>query len=223
MINWKSILSSFNDKPTLLEWLKLVEKALNESVLKDVTINQNGNDITFTFKFEDGTSITTPKVTLPKGDKGDTGESGISLTRFDTIDSIVVGDETLTTIRAHYSNSSFNEFRVYARNGKNATAKLYLHRVTFKFESDAMYVLYIDIPTNTTNAITVDFLRNYIQGYCVVSYNGSQGKGTVTLYCTPNNIEISGSAVDISTVNSVYITYSNANGLAIDSQTLIEL
>ena len=130
MINWKSILSSFNDKPTLLEWLKLVEKALKESVLNDVTINQNGGDIAFTFNFEDGTSITTPKVTLPKGDKGDKGdkgEQGKSVTRFDTIGSEVVGDETLTTIRANYSDSSFSEFIVNAKNG--SSGNLFLHNI----------------------------------------------------------------------------------------------
>lgn len=28
MINWQTILSSFDDKPTLMQWLKIVEKAL---------------------------------------------------------------------------------------------------------------------------------------------------------------------------------------------------
>ena len=59
MINWKSILSSFNDKPTLLEWLKLVEKALKESVLKSVTTEQDADtaNATLIFNFEDGTQI----------------------------------------------------------------------------------------------------------------------------------------------------------------------
>lgn len=61
MINWKSILSAFDDKPTLLQWLKLVEKALQESVLETVTVNDTGNSaISFTFTFADGTSLTTP-------------------------------------------------------------------------------------------------------------------------------------------------------------------
>ena len=102
--------------------------------------------------------------------------------------------------------------------------KLYIHRVSFVFEIDAMYVLTIDIPINTTDDITVDFLRNYIQGYCVVNYNGSQGIGVVSLsYTSGNNVVISGSVCDLNANNNVYITYDNKDGLAINSQILIEL
>lgn len=31
MINWETILSSFNDKPTLMQWLKIVEKELQNA------------------------------------------------------------------------------------------------------------------------------------------------------------------------------------------------
>ena len=84
--------------------------------------------------------------------------------------------------------------------------KLYMHRVSFVFENDAMYLLTIDIPTNTTDAITVDFLRNYIQGYCVVNYNGLQGIGAVSLsYTSGNNIVISGSVCDLNANKNVNI------------------
>ena len=91
MINFDSILSAFDGKPTLLQWLKLVKKALDESVLKDITLKQDGANVVFTFNFEDGTSISTPAVTLPKGDtgakgdkgdKGDKGESGGKLHKY---------------------------------------------------------------------------------------------------------------------------------------------
>lgn len=61
MINWKSLLSSFNDKPTLLEWLKLVEKALKESVLTSVTTEQDADkaNTKLIFNFDDGTQIDT--------------------------------------------------------------------------------------------------------------------------------------------------------------------
>lgn len=62
MINWKSILSSFNDKPTLLEWLKQVEKALKESVLTNVLTDVKNGKTAFIFKFADGTEIRTDYV-----------------------------------------------------------------------------------------------------------------------------------------------------------------
>ena len=61
MISWKSILSSFDDIPTLLEWLKLVEKALKESVLTSVTTEQDSDkaNTKLIFNFEDSTQIAT--------------------------------------------------------------------------------------------------------------------------------------------------------------------
>ena len=83
MINWKSILSSFNDNLTLLEWLKQVEKALKESILTDVLTDTKDDKIAFIFKFEDDTEIKTDYIQTapqgpqgPKGDKGDTGATG---------------------------------------------------------------------------------------------------------------------------------------------------
>ena len=71
MINWQSILSSFDDKPTLLEWLKKVQKALNGSALTTVTVTQEKvgkvNNITLAFNFQDGTKIVAPAFTVQDG------------------------------------------------------------------------------------------------------------------------------------------------------------
>ena len=77
MINIETLLSSFDERGTLLKWLKAVEKALNEATLTSVdVITISSTHIQLKFNFEDGTSLTTPTITLPKGDKGDTGEPG---------------------------------------------------------------------------------------------------------------------------------------------------
>lgn len=61
------------------------------------------------------------------------GEDGVSVTSFETVSSTVVGDNTNTTVRAHYSNNTSDEFVVTAKNGKNASGggggKLYLKRL----------------------------------------------------------------------------------------------
>ena len=134
MINYDSILSAFDGKPTLLQWLKLIKKALDESVLKDITLKQDGANVIFTFNFEDGTSISTPAVTLPKGDtgaKGDKGEQGVSVTGVNEVSNEVVGGQTLTTLRFDFSNGTNNEVVVHAENGKDAGGgKLYMHRLS---------------------------------------------------------------------------------------------
>ena len=139
MINYDSILSAFDGKPTLLQWLKMVKKALDESVLKDITLKQDGANVIFTFNFEDGTSISTPAATLPKGDtgaKGDKGEQGVSVTGVDEVSNEVVGGQTLTTLRFNFSNGTNNDVVVHAENG----GKLYLHNIQ----------IYDEIRTTTT-------------------------------------------------------------------------
>ena len=65
MINYDSIISVFNEKGTLLKWLKKVEKALKESVLTNVAVLQGqGNSFAFKFTFQDNTTITTDYVTI---------------------------------------------------------------------------------------------------------------------------------------------------------------
>ena len=139
MINYDSILSAFDGKPTLLQWLKMIKKALDESVLKDITLKQDGASVVFTFNLEEGTSISTPAVTLPKGntgakgDKGDKGDQGVSVTGVDEVSNEVVGSQTHTTLRFNFSNGTNNEVVVHAENGKNASGgKLYVHNIEIR-------------------------------------------------------------------------------------------
>ena len=162
MINWKSILSSFNDKPTLLEWLKQVEKALKESVLTNVLTDTKDGKTAFTFKFEDGTEITTDYIQTqgetgpqglqgevgnagpqgPKGDKGDTGAMGVSVTGIEEVSDEIVGDQTLTTIRIHYSNGTYDSIPIYAQNGASASGpSLYNHVIVFADANNNTYRL----------------------------------------------------------------------------------
>ena len=89
MINLDTLLSSFNDKETLMSWLIKVEKALQNSTLTSVEAVASGDDaVQFKFNFADGTSVTSDDIPLeagpqgpqgptgPQGPKGDTGPQG---------------------------------------------------------------------------------------------------------------------------------------------------
>jgi hypothetical protein len=55
------------------------------------------------------------------------GEDGVGVTSFETVSSTVVGDNTNTTVRAHYSNNTTDEFVVTAKNG--ISKSLYFHKI----------------------------------------------------------------------------------------------
>lgn len=109
MINWKTILSSFDDKPTLMQWLKIVENALQNASLENVAIKVTGdNTFVFEFKFADGSTVTSTPLNFPKDISG-----------IEEVSDEIVGTQTLTTLRAHYTDGTTDEFPVYAENGKD--------------------------------------------------------------------------------------------------------
>lgn len=77
MISWQSIMSVFNTKGTLLKWLKTLDQSLQDGVLQSVSVNPVSTGvITLTFNFADGSTITTPQITLPEGKRGPQGVPG---------------------------------------------------------------------------------------------------------------------------------------------------
>lgn len=76
MIKKSTILSAYDERLTLAQWLQKVEKALKDSVLVSVDAeNVDETHAVFTFNFEDGSKIISSAVLLPRGPKGDTGAS----------------------------------------------------------------------------------------------------------------------------------------------------
>lgn len=69
MINKETIISVFDDKLTLMQWLKKVEEALNGAVLTGVELKKKGNaTFAWSFDFEDGTHVDTDYVTINEGE-----------------------------------------------------------------------------------------------------------------------------------------------------------
>lgn len=69
MINEETIVSVYNDKMTLLQFLKTVNKALDEAVLTSVEVSKKGNaTLSFVFEFADGTKIESGEIVLQQGE-----------------------------------------------------------------------------------------------------------------------------------------------------------
>lgn len=135
MINYETILSAFEDKETLLKWLKKVEKALAESTLTTVDcVNVDDSHIKFTFNFVDGTKIDTPQVYVKPGVDGTNGKDGIgfnnlseafipsaitSITYSGAEGAIITGNATFKTADGDFSTLAKSIIPIF---GKGAVA-----------------------------------------------------------------------------------------------------
>ena len=92
MINKQTIISAYDEKLTLVQWLKSVNKALDEAVLTNVEIAQRGNaTFVFVFTFEDGTQVESNEIIVNQGESivGATIENGhllLTLSNDDVLD-----------------------------------------------------------------------------------------------------------------------------------------
>ena len=68
MININTILSTFDEKGTLLKWLKTTNNALKNASLKSVeAVQPTATTLQLKFIFADDSSLLSPPITLPKG------------------------------------------------------------------------------------------------------------------------------------------------------------
>lgn len=75
MININTILSTFDEKGTLLKWLKTTNSALKNASLKSVeAVQPTATTLQLKFIFADDSSLLSPPITLPKGEQGDPGK-----------------------------------------------------------------------------------------------------------------------------------------------------
>lgn len=161
MIDWKTILSSFDDKPTLLQWLKIVEKALQNASLKDVAIKvTEDNKFVFEFKFADGSTVTSSSLTLPK-----------DITYVEEISSKIVGSQTETTLRLHYSDGTLDEFPIFAENGKDGKGISRIEKV-----SDEI------VGTKTITTIRAQYTDGTSDDFSVAAENGKDGSGKLYIH-----------------------------------------
>lgn len=91
-INKETIISVFDDKLTLMQWLKSINKALEDAVLTGVEVRQKGNaTFSFVVNFEDGSELESNEFILAQGESinGATIRNGhlyLSLTNGDELD-----------------------------------------------------------------------------------------------------------------------------------------
>ena len=205
MINWQSILSSFDDKPTLLEWLKKVQKALNESVLKTVTVSQkksaNINIIALSFNFEDGTKIETPAFYIQDG------ADGVGIT--DIMNTSLYSGKITVTYDTTHGITIFADMEQFYRD------KRHVSKVTYA------------VPLMPGNGINIDKRENTEEVEIKADANGFKtifgnisvvGSGNIDLYIHTLTFTFTPTAGDYDPL-TVYAKIPSSNNLNIDSLT----
>ena len=97
MLNYKSILSNYDDKLTLMEWLKKVEAALQDASATSFKVNKKGNaTISFSIVFADGSEIESGDIVLQQGESVESaaivdGDLILTLTNGDEINAGNIG------------------------------------------------------------------------------------------------------------------------------------
>lgn len=206
MINWQSILSSFDDKPTLLEWLKKVQKVLNESALTTVTVTQEKagrvNSITLTFNFQDGTKIVAPAFTVNDGVDGITNLVYTSLT-YDNL--IVTYDPSVGLRVSAIQNMSYSGgnhasgidflLPIMAGNGINISKRedteeieikidLYRHNICFTStdQNNILKIRFIVMSSNKLEVTSLEDLQTLLGDTFTYPVNGAYYPDTTTIY-----------------------------------------
>lgn len=179
MINWKTILSSFDDKPTLMQWLKIVEKALQNAALESVTAKTAPNNaVAFEFKFADGSTVTSTAANLEAK-----GISGI-----EEVSDEIVGNQTLTTLRTHYTDGTTDEFPVYAQNG----SPIYLHTMLVILDDIANTLCQLQILSKDSTKITnVIELQNFVTNNKAILIGFNPNKITYQASMVSNKVFVS--------------------------------
>ena len=118
MIDYNTILSTTEDKMTLLQWLKKVEAALKDASATTFKVNKKGDaTLTFSIEFADGSELESGEIILQQGESVQSaaivnGHLILTLTNGDELDAGDLGGVTSFSIDAsqhlivHYQNGT---------------------------------------------------------------------------------------------------------------------
>lgn len=92
MLNYETLLSSYDDKLTLMQWLKKVEATLKDASAVSFKVNKKGDaTLTFSIVFEDGSELESGEIVLQQGESVESaaivnGHLILTLTNGDELD-----------------------------------------------------------------------------------------------------------------------------------------
>ena len=158
MLNYETLLSSYDDKLTLMQWLKKVEDALKNASAVAFNVNKRGDaTLTFSVVFEDGTELETGPIVLEQGESVASaaivgGHLKLTLSNGDVLDAGDLGGVSSFSIDAsqhlivHYQNGTTQDLGAIFSGNVTIDGDL---SVTGNIATDSM-------TPKTGSAITID-------------------------------------------------------------------
>ena len=150
MIDYNTIVSTTEDKMTLLQWLKKVEAALKDASATTFKVNKKGDaTLTFSIEFADGTTLESGEIILQQGESVESaaivnGHLILTLTNGDELDAGDLGGVTSFSIDASqhlivtYQNGTTQDLgAIFAGNVNIAGILTALHAKVFEQIEDA--------------------------------------------------------------------------------------
>ena len=178
MINEQTIISSFDDKGTLLKWLKAVENALEKASATEFLISKKGNStLSFILKFADDTQLESGDITLEQGESVESasivnGHLLLTLTNGEVLDAgnlfngnvNIDGNFTANSIienmsgysysKAATENVTFDEQYVGAvKNGNKLTLVIFTEITKTATQNDYTNIGEITLPSSVASQI----------------------------------------------------------------------
>lgn len=161
MIKKETILSVFDKKLTLLEYLKEIKKGLEDSTIESFSCDQvDETHVKFAINFADGTKYETDAIELPTGPQGETGptpqiEVSASAETLAPNESATASVTQGGTAEAPTIAIAFG----IPKGDKGEGAKLYMHKVAFGSDGNFKAILY----TTEVTPFTINTLAKWLK------------------------------------------------------------
>ena len=211
MINLQTLLSAFDEKGTLLKWLKKVEAALTNATLESVqVVVVDETHIKMKFVFADGTSVESPSITLPRGPQGPTGatgSTGATGATGATPNISVTATQLPADAQPTATRSGTDENPIITFGIPSGATQLYLHEFTY---TPSDYEIKFSIYSHVSDSLSPDLLNELL-----INVNGGHHTiiGTVLHIATDRRyLMYDIQAENYPTTNLVF-SYINGEGL----------
>ena len=212
MLNYETLLSSYDDKLTLMQWLKKVEAALKDASAVSFNVNKKGDaTLTFSIVFEDGSEIESGEIVLQQGESVESaaivnGHLILTLTNGDELDAgqLLNGDLNVSGNLAVSGN--------IASNGKITGAEIVEDMAGYSFAE------YAGLDTAGTRvSLYAGAVKNgnkltLVYAYQFTPNEGATGSSYAGVFTIPNSIgnkiiPFSGSTVDVRQITATTGVY----------------